>query len=115
MRLRKENMKRLEQIRERLEAVTTYKTLPHRKAVNTAGDRHGVVDSSGCVVTMDGPLEAEFYAHIPSDTLVLLKVAEMVVSKHQKVEGAGWNCQECGPEKWPCATFKTVQNLLEGK
>jgi hypothetical protein len=69
---------RLTQIEDRLKEGTAYRPAPHRPVVNTAGDRHGVVDSSGCVVDMCSPAAAEFYAAAPTDMAALLGAVKEV-------------------------------------
>lgn len=87
-------MTSLDQIRARLEAATEYHPVPHRAVVNTAGDRHGVVDASGSVVTMDPPGAAHFYANAPTDVAFLL--AEL-----QKRDEAGQYALEINAEGYP--------------
>jgi hypothetical protein len=65
-------------IKERAEAAGTYRPQPWRKVVNTAGDRHGVVDASGCVVNLDAPGTAEFFASAPRDMGRLIQALEAV-------------------------------------
>lgn len=69
-------MTALAEIHERLEAVTEYHPAPHRAVVNTAGDRWGVLDSGGSVVTSDVPGTAKFYAAAPRDIAALLQAVE---------------------------------------
>jgi hypothetical protein len=71
---------RLTGIEERLKDGTAYRPTPHRPVVNTAGDRHGVVDSSGCVVDMDSPAAARFYAAAPTDMAALLGAVRAVLA-----------------------------------
>jgi hypothetical protein len=74
---------RLTGIEERLKEGTAYRPAPHRPVVNTAGDRHGVVDSSGCVVDMDSPAAARFYAAAPTDMAALLGAVNAVHALHK--------------------------------
>lgn len=76
-----------DQIRERLEAATIFHPVPHRAVINTAGDRHGVVDSSGSVVTMDPPAAAAFYANAPTDIAHLLGIVDQVESLAKYLDG----------------------------
>lgn len=71
-------MTALAEIRARLETVTQYHPAPHRPVVNSAGDRWGVVDSNGCVVTTDPKDTALLYAHAPNDIARLIAAVEAV-------------------------------------
>lgn len=86
-------MSALDQIRARLEAATEYHPAPHRAVVNTAGDRHGVVDASGSVVTMDPPGAAHFYANAPTDVAWLLAELRKRDEALERVErlAIGWH------------------------
>lgn len=110
----------LDTIQARLDAALEYRPAPHRPVVNTAGDRHGVVDANGCVVTMDAPGSAAFYAAAPTDMAKLLNAVKAVQELHVRHEDSG-KCAECTVSpysmhsvKWPCPTSKALTAALGG-
>jgi hypothetical protein len=110
---------RLTGIEERLKEGTAYRPTPHRPVVNTAGDRHGVVDSSGCVVDMGSPAAARFYAAAPTDMAALLGAVRAVLALHfirgRNILGDPV-CNECSPlQPYPCPTVDAINAALEGK
>lgn len=114
-------MRALAEIRARLDTVTDYHPAPHRAVVNSAGDRWGVVDSNGCVITTDPQDTANLYAHAPADIAKLLAAVEAVLDIH-KVHGgylhAGDVCWECSDDDcetpYPCPTVEAITKALGG-
>lgn len=78
-------MTALADIRARLDTVTEYHPAPHRAVVNSAGDRWGVVDSNGSVVTTDPKDTAVLYAHAPTDIARLLAAVEAAMAACDRV------------------------------
>lgn len=70
-----------------------YRSTPWRPILNTAGDRHGVVSSDGCVVTTADKDVAELLAHAPTDigklVAALRNVEELCASSEQHAEPYG--------------------------
>jgi hypothetical protein len=120
---------RLTEIEERLKDGTAYRPAPHRPVVNTAGDRHGVVDSSGCVVDMGSPAAARFYAAAPTDMAALLGAIRAALAVHEPVDALMYGsknahkvqvCSGCGQDdgnwnRYPCPTVTAINAALEGK
>ena len=70
----------LDEIEARLTAAEAggYRSFPWRPIINTAGDRHGVVDGDGCIVTTGDKAVAELLAHAPADIAKLVKALRRI-------------------------------------
>ena len=91
-------------IKARLDDGVLYRPTPHRAVVNTVGDRWGVVDSGGSVVTLDPPGSAKFYAAAPTDITRLLAAIEAVQKLadgfDEKASDASYSESEAVMEAW---------------
>lgn len=89
-----------------------YRSTPWRPILNTAGDRHGVVSSDGCVVTTAEKDVAELLAHAPTDIAKLVAALRAVEAVHTKVNFDTFSvCGYCEMTD-PCETITAIREAL---